>query len=136
MALDAEVKRFVRELPPQLQYDRKAAMDGTLQRDAFRKLLQRHNMAMLCMESLLNLHVSFEVEAESKLNLLQRRHYTQALVNYAQEPLASPYAESVIVTVLEVCKTILDVLQDAHRLYPRLAKRYAILHLHCFGAGV
>jgi hypothetical protein len=39
------------------------------------------------------------------------------------EPLASPYADSVVITVLEVCNTILDVLQDAHNLYPRLAKR-------------
>jgi hypothetical protein len=57
MSLDAEIKHFIGELPLSLQYERSPLMSGPFQHDVFRKLLNQHNMTMLCMESMLNLHV-------------------------------------------------------------------------------
>lgn len=70
--------------------------------------MQAHHCAVLVNESLLNLH---------------RRHYTEALAATREEPLLSPYADSILAISLQACTIIPEVVEAAHEMYPRLAKR-------------
>lgn len=110
-ALDSDLAKFVDELPPELQYQTYDRSSQGYRPQCSRLTMQAHHCAVLINESLLNLH---------------RRHFTEALAASREEPLLSPYADSILAISLQACTIIPEVVEAAQDMYSTLSKRQCV----------
>lgn len=122
---DRRIRAFKASLPEWLAYDLKEETTNggkpEPEGDARRQLYQKHHITVMINETLLFLH---------------RVAFANAIEHYSNEPLRSPWSQSVVSLCLEACRTLIAVAKAAASNYPKLAARWWHVQVHAFGAGV